>query len=106
MRTVSARLAEFMPVAPPQRTADDILAGRVRIVLGHIAYDLPVLPRAAARRWKESLDLRFATLAARLEEADTTEIMATLVEETDTMYDFLLSYDQSHILPSKDVVDE
>jgi hypothetical protein len=107
IRTSSARFARFMPSTMPTRSAADILAGRVRVVLGGTTHDLPVLPRGPSKRWLEQLDARFATLAASLDAAaDTPEIMSLLVSETDALYDLLLSYDQSGVLPSRDEIDE
>lgn len=108
VRTSGAGLARLMPQVPPTRSAADILAGRVRVVLGATTHDLPVLPRAASRRWLEQLDARFAALATSLDRAgaDTPEIMHLLAAETDAMYDMLLSYDQTHVLPSRDEIDE
>jgi len=97
-----------MPDVTPTRSAADILAGRVRVYLGGTTYDLPVLPRGPAKRWLEQLDARFATLAAGLSSAadNTPEIMAMLVAETDAMYDMLLSFDDTGILPSRDEIEE
>jgi hypothetical protein len=107
VRTASSRIARLMPEVAPTRSAADILAGRVRIVLGGTTHELPVLPRGPSRRWLEQLDTRFATLAASLNEAsDTPAIMALLATETDALYDMLLSYDQGGILPSRDEIDE
>lgn len=107
IRTGSARLARFLPDVMPTRSPADILAGRVRIVLGGTTHDLPVLPRGASRRWLEQLDARFAALAMSLDAAaDTPAIMTLLVSETDAMIDMLLSYDQSHVLPDRGEIDE
>lgn len=107
VRTTNARLAHFMPDTMPARSAADILAGRIRVVLGATTHELPVLPRGPSKRWLEQLDARFATLALSLDKAsDTPEIMGLLVTETDAMYDMLLSYDQSGVLPSRDEIDE
>jgi hypothetical protein len=102
-----AQLARLWPAELPERSAADILAGVVRIVLGGQVFELPVLPRAASRAWLESLDVRFATLASELEAAgnDTPAIMARLVAEADALYDMLLSYDQHGELPSKAEID-
>lgn len=106
IRTTNARIAQFMPSTMPTRSAADILAGRVRVQLGATTHDLPVLARGPSRRWLEQLDLRFATLANSLESADAPGVMTLLVAETDAMYDMLLSYDQTGILPSRDEIDE
>lgn len=108
LRTTNARIARFMPETLPTRSAADILAGRVPVVLGATTYELPVLARGPSKRWLERLDARFAALALGLEDAgdDAPAIMTRLVAETDAMYDMLLSYDQSHVLPSHDEIDE
>lgn len=108
MRTTSARFARFMPETAPTRSPADMLAGRVRVLLGGTTFDLPVLPRAASRRWLEQLDARFATLALSLDEAgnDAGQIMGLLLRETDAMCDMLVSYDQSNVLPDRAEIDE
>jgi hypothetical protein len=108
LRTTNARIARFMPQTMPTRTAADILAGRVPVLLGATAYELPVLARGPSKRWLGQLDGRFAALAVALEDAgdDAPAILARLTSETDAMYDMLLSYDQSHVLPSRDEIDE
>lgn len=108
IRTTNARISRFMPSTMPTRSAADILAGRVRVILGATTHDLPVLARGPSRRWLEQLDLRFAALANSLESAgnDAPGIMNLLVAETDAMYDMLLSYDQGGVLPSRDEIDE
>lgn len=108
VRTTNARISRFMPSTMPTRSAADILAGRVRVQLGGTTHELPVLARGPSRRWLEQLDLRFAALAGSLEAAgdDAPQVMNLLVAETDAMYDMLLSYDQSGVLPSRDEIDE
>lgn len=105
-RATNARIARFMPDVVPTRSPADILAGRVRVTLGATTHDLPVLPRGPSKRWLEQLDARFATLAMSLDQADTPAVMSLLIAETDAMYDMLLSYDQSHVLPPHDEIDE
>jgi hypothetical protein len=104
----NAHLARFWPAELPARSAADILAGRVRVVLGGETYDLPVLPRAASRRWLETLDLRFAVLASDLEAAgnDTPVILGRLLSESDGLYEMLRSYDQGDALPPREEIDE
>jgi hypothetical protein len=108
MRGAHSRLARFMPEAMPKRTAADILAGRIRIVLGGVPYDLPVLPRNASRKWIENLDGAFASMALALDEAgdDTAQILSLLSTQTELMYAALLDYDTTEVLPSRDELDE
>lgn len=105
---LNARMARLWPAELPARSAVDILAGRIQVVLGGRTYSLPVLPRAASRRWLEGLDLRFALLAADLEDAgnDTPSILNRLMTETDGLYEMLRSYDQAGVLPDAADVDE
>ncbi len=101
-------LARFLPAAAPTRSAADILAGRIRILLGGALYELPVLPRAASRRWLEALDERWAQLPGLLDAAgnDTPAILRLLVAQTDAMYEALYEYDQSGALPERAVLEE
>lgn len=105
-----AQLARLWPAELPARSAADVLAGVIRVVLGGRTYELPVLPRAASRRWLETLDNRFAALGAELEQAgnDTPAILARLVAEADGLYDMLLSYDAAGqgVLPPRSEIDE
>lgn len=104
----SAALASIMPDVMPQRSAADILAGRIRIVLGGIPYELPVLPRGESRRWLESLDVRFQALGALLDEAanDTPRILAMLAEHQTFLLEMVKSYDHSDVLPDTAHLDE
>jgi hypothetical protein len=108
LRTTQARIARFMPPTMPERTAADMLAGRVRLLLGETTYELPVLPRGPSKRWVESLDGRWGALSATLESAgdDTPVILTALLGEMDALYDLLLSYDQTGVLPGREVLDE
>jgi hypothetical protein len=113
IRSGASRVASFMPATMPSRSVADILAGRLRLQLGATEYVLPVLARAPARRWLESLDARFASLAVDLESAgdDAAAILTRLVAEADAMYDMLLSYEAAAslpapVLPSRAEIDE
>jgi hypothetical protein len=108
IRTAGARMAVLMPPSVPERTTEDILAGRVRIVLGTIQFALPVLPRAASRRWLEQMDARYAVLVNKLIKADgnIADIVTEIAAEQDTLYELLLSYDQTHVLPPREEIDE
>lgn len=102
----SGALARIWPETMPARSAADIMAGRIRIVLGGQVTDLPVLPRRQSREWLASLDSRFSVLAAALDAADTPQILALLASETDALYDLLLEYDHTHLLPPRDAIDD
>lgn len=104
----NAQLSRLWPAELPSRSAADIIAGLVRVSLGGMEYELPVLPRASSRQWINSLNDRFAALAAELDQAgnDTPQILTRLVAESDGLYDMLLSYDASHVLPPREEIDE
>lgn len=105
---VNARIARFMPTSLPKRSAADIIAGRIRVVLGGQMFVLPVLPRAATHRWLEEMDASWAALGTALEEAsdNTPEVLALLVSQQDRLLGMLRSYDQSNVLPPPEFVDE
>lgn len=104
----SAGLARLWPESLPSRSAADILAGRIRVALGGQTYELPVVPRAASRRWLESLDARFVKLGGELEAAgnDTPRILTLLAAQSEALYELLRSYDQSGVLPPREEIDE
>jgi len=103
----AAGLARFLPAAAPTRSAEDILAGRIRVMLGGAIYQLPVLSRAASRAWREQLDERFAALTADLEAAgdNAGQVLERLAAETDALLDMLLLYDQTGALPDRAEID-
>lgn len=104
----SAGIARLGLETLPSRSAADILAGRVRVILGGIPYDLPVLPRRASREWLEKLDARFAYIARELDEAadDKPRILALLAGQTEALMGMLRSYDQTGVLPDPQFVDD
>jgi hypothetical protein len=106
-RGSSATIARFLPSAMPHRTAQDALAGRVRVLLGGTEYAIPVLSRAASREWLKALDAKWGALPGILEAAgdDVDQSVAMLLQHTDAMLDSLLAYDKSGVLPPRDQLD-
>lgn len=104
----SSAIARLWPEAMPERSAADILAGRIRVILGGLPYDLPVLPRGASKRWIESLDSQYRTLALALDVAgdDMPRILTMVGAHQDALLDMLISYDQTGVLPPRDHLDE
>ena len=98
----SAVLAMLLPETLPTRSSSDILAGRITLMLGGIAYELPVKSRRASREWVESLDVRFHGLADALEVADVPEILRFLAAHADVLYDLLVEYAGPGVLPERD----
>lgn len=94
--------------ALPTRSAADILSGRIRIILGGLPYDLPVLPRRASREWLEALDARFAHIASELDEAadDKPRILSMLAGQQSDLLAMLRAYDQTNVLPDAQYVDD
>jgi hypothetical protein len=104
----NAGLARLFPENLPTRSASDILAGRIRVVLGGVGYELPVLPRRASREWLESLDARFAAIAEELDQAadDKPRILALLAGQTTGLLYALRAYDQTGVLPDPAYIDD
>lgn len=102
-RGQSASIARFLPDTRPNRSAADALAGRVRILMGGVMYELPVLPRGASRAWLAELDAKWGALPGMLQatEDNVDEAVRLLGEHTDAMLDALLAYDQTAILPPR-----
>lgn len=104
----NAALGRMWPEALPTRSAADILAGRIRVVLAGVPYVMPVLPRRASRDWLASLDAEFADLSAALDAAadDKPRILALLAGQTDRLLLLLRSYDQTGVLPAPEFIDD
>lgn len=94
-------------IVPAKRSAEDIFAGRIRVVLGDTTYTMPVRSRKANREWLEALAI--ATGGA-LDALDTIEdadrVLRLLTSMDDAFLDALLDYDETHALPSREVIDE
>lgn len=108
MAGTNAAIAKLWPDTLPERSAADIIAGRIRVVLADIPYDLPVLSRGASRRWLETLDTSYAALGATLDAAgdDTPAILAAIYSQQQSLLDMLISYDQTGVLPDRAHIDE
>lgn len=104
----AAGFARFGLESLPTRSAADILAGRIRVVLGGLPYELPVLPRKASREWLASLDERFAFLSKALDQAadDKPRILALLAGQSAGLLEMLRSYDRTNVLPEAMFLDE
>jgi len=101
LRSVNANVRRFMPDVAPTRSTADILAGRIRITIGRNEHVLPVLTRAAESRWLASLDASFNAYAAALDSApDSGVALGLLAAHPDELYEMLLAYDETHVLPS------
>lgn len=91
----------------PARSIEDILAERIRLVIGGVVYDLPVLPIRESRVWKDRMDLEFGVLLARVAENDDMATILGLFDGSeDLFWDLLGSYDSSGVLPPREVIEQ
>jgi hypothetical protein len=108
VRRTAAGVARVFAETPPTRTAADVFAGRIRVVLGGITYELPVRSRADNRRWVAALDLRLSTIVSAIDaaRANPGELLPILVAEADALYQLVKSYDSADVLPPVEGIDE
>jgi hypothetical protein len=95
----------MLPAFTPERSVEDILSGRLRLVFGGQVFDLPVLSRAENRRWRESLELRFQSLLA-VDTDDVETTLAALIAAEDDLLPYVASYDKSGVLPPIEELEE
>lgn len=94
------RLKEFLP----RRSAEDILAGRIRFWLGAEEgswYELPVRPIESNERWRAGLDGQLTQLLTQVTHAgdDAGLILGMLTAASNDLLATLVSYDEEHRLP-------
>lgn len=101
------------PVAPatggvlrsvlPERSVEDVLAGRLRMTLGSTIFDLPVLTIAQADEWRAKLLSAFGDVMTQLEqEVNIAGVIAFLGSNTASMLALIHEYDRDAILPDDD----
>lgn len=102
----------------PERSAEEILSGELRVVLGRETYTLQVLTIASNRRWRNSLEGHFTRLLDTLDAAgdDMASVFAAFATATEQMLDALYAYDEARdadgqatrhgALPPRDAVEE
>lgn len=91
---------------PARRSAEDIFAGRIRLVLDGESFDLPVRSRKANREWLAALDESFDALLESLESLDDeTEVLSLLFGAGDQFLEALVGYDVEGILGSAQEID-
>lgn len=89
-----------------ERSIGDVLSGRLRLTFGGRVFELPVLSIAANRRWREGLEARLQPIVDASASDDLETIVAALAVAEEDLLDVLLSYDQDHLLPPRDVLEE
>lgn len=107
IQPVETGVAALLRSLLPARSADDILAGIVRLHFGDQTVFMPVLPIRANREWKELFNERvMRTLASLDEQADAASVLRWMLGMTDQQLALLHAYDRSGVLPSQDWLDE
>ena len=91
----------------PERAAEDVLSGIIRIRLGDTITPLPVLAIKPNREWKALANDRLAGAFAEIEkpDANAASIAAFLSGMTDTQIELLYAYDQNGLLPGLEWVE-
>lgn len=87
----------------PERSAEDIFAGRVRLTFAGTTYELPTLVIEKEEAWLASIDSQFGGLLNGLSQAgnNTGAMVALLSGSQDKLLDLLYSYDETHVLPAR-----
>lgn len=97
---------DFGQLLPP-RSVEDVLAERVRLVIGDTTYDLPVLTIRENRAWKGRMDAELGYLLARLAVTDDTDATLALFDGSEDVWlDLLVSYDTTGVLPRRAVIED
>lgn len=98
---------QLRDLLPSPRSAEDILARRVRLDIGGEEYVLPVLPIRDNRAWTDRLHGEVSTVFRDVEEGgeDVTTVLAALAAAPDRFMDMLLLYDIGHVLPAREAIE-
>lgn len=84
----------------PERSAEDILAERIRLTLGGTEYVLPVLTIEQNEVFRASLSTRLGALMAGFDQLDSMPvILGRLGAATPVILEVLAAYDRDSILP-------
>lgn len=90
----------------PERSAQDVLSGRIRLSLGGQPYVLPVRSIAANREWKEQWDSTVGARIADIPDDKPGEMFVALGEGADDLLTLLISYDHTGVLPSREALEQ
>lgn len=89
----------------PERTAEDIVSGIVRVRLGSAEYALPELAMEPTDAWAARLDDGLVGLLGLIDRLGTTAQLAPLFLQARSfeseLLDTLIAYDEQHVLPPK-----
>jgi hypothetical protein len=89
----------------PERSVEDVLAGRLRIRLGGEWYVLPVLTIGQNREWVESLDAQMQPLLDGADDGDLNAVVARMQDLSDRLLEFVWSYDRMGVLPPRETLE-
>lgn len=89
----------------PDRSAEDVLAGRIRLRLGGEPYVLPVRSIRDNRAWKEEWESTVGARIADIPEDKPGQMFVALGEGADDLLSLLISYDNTGVLPSRDDIE-
>lgn len=94
-------MARVSDLIPPRRL-EDIVAQRVRLVLGGEVYDLLALTIADTEAWLGQMDGYVVRLLAGIDGDDLPErVIAALSTQGEDLMTLLLAYDKRGVLPPK-----
>ena len=89
----------------PERSVEDVLAGRLRLRLGGEWYVLPVLTIGQNREWMESLDAEMQPLLDGADDDDLSAIVERMQGLSDRLLEFVYSYDIKGLLPPREAIE-
>src|SRR5690348_13547733 len=88
------------------RSAVAQVSRTIRITLAGDTYELPVLSIRENREWKAQLNAMTAALMSALDDTDDLPaVLALLSNQVDDLLTMLVSYDVTHVLPSRDEIE-
>ena len=94
---------ELRDIFPEPRSAEDVLAKRIRLVIDGTEYALPVLAIRENRVWSNRLDAEIARVFEGVEDAaDLNGILAALSAAPGRFMDMLYLYDLHLVLPPRE----
>lgn len=88
----------------PERSAEDILAGRIRLKLGPDWFELPVLTIDENEKWQGVVVETLGGLFVGLNTDNPPAAFARLAAGTDAQLKLLRTYDKGHTLPTVKVI--
>lgn len=94
----------------PERSAEDIAAGRIRLTFGvrdeARPVDLFVLPIAGNRKWVERCNASVGGVWDTFDSVDQKQVLTWLAQQTEPMLDLLAAYDVHGDLPDREWLED